>query len=132
MAEGTFLLNLVTPERTLFSGQVRELVATGLLGEFGVLPGHANMLAELAMGRLLYRDSSGEKALVAEGGFAEVTGERVTILLDSGAYVEELDKGSLQEEVGGLEGNALPEEDEGFEDWKKKLEWKRFCIEQVK
>jgi len=132
MAEGTFLLNLVTPERTLFSGPVQELVATGVQGEFGVLPGHANMLAELAMGRLLYRDSSGEKALVAEGGFAEVTGERVTILLDRGAYLNELDKADLQEEIAELEGNALAEEEEGFKEWRKKIDWKRFCFEQAK
>ena len=67
MAE-TFILDLVTPERTLFSGSVQELVAPGVLGEFGVLPGHANMLAELTAGRLVYRDESGEKLMAAAGG----------------------------------------------------------------
>ena len=55
----TFLLDLVTPERTFFSGPVKELVAPGSLGEFGVLPGHANMLSELTAGRLLYKDYVG-------------------------------------------------------------------------
>ena len=91
----TFLLDLVTPERTLFSGPVQELVAPGLLGEFGVLPGHANMLAELTTGRLVYRDESGEKLMVAAGGFAEVTGERVTVLLDDAVYAEDLDRAAL-------------------------------------
>ena len=55
MAE-TFLLDLVTPDRAFFSGRVKELVAPGELGEFGILPGHAAMLAGLRPGRLIYRD----------------------------------------------------------------------------
>ncbi len=127
----TFLLDLVTPERTFFSGQVQEIVAPGIQGEFGVLPGHASMLAGLATGRLLYRDSSGEMALVASGGFAEVTGEKVTMLLDEAAYVEELDAAALGEEIAQLEAQALESEDPGFEEWQKQLEWKQFCREQA-
>lgn len=132
MAGDTFLLDLVTPERTFFSGPVQELVAPGMLGEFGVLPGHANMLAELTSGRLQYRDASGEKDMVAAGGFAEVTGEKVTVLLDDAAYVEELDAVGLDEEIASLEAEAPSEEDAGFEGWQKRIEWKRYCREQIK
>jgi F-type H+-transporting ATPase subunit epsilon len=125
----TFILDLVTPERTLFSGSVEELVAPGLLGEFGVLPGHANMLAELTAGRLVYRDGSGEKLMVASGGFAEVTGERVTVLLDGAVYAEDLDSGSIAKEIEELETQALEPEDEGYADWQDQLRWKRACSE---
>ncbi len=125
----TFLLDLVTPERTLFSGAVQELVAPGLLGEFGVLPGHANMLAELTAGRLIYRDGSGEKLMAAAGGFAEVTGERVTVLLDDAVYAEDLDAASLGREIEELEAAAPQPEDEGYVAWQERLRWKTACKE---
>ncbi len=128
MAE-TFLLDLVTPERTVFSGPVQELVAPGVLGEFGVLPGHANMLAELTSGRLIYRDQSGEKLMAAAGGFAEVTGEKVTVLLDDAAYAEDLDSSSLGKEIEELEATALQPGDEGYADWQEQLRWKKTCSE---
>ena len=125
----TFFLDLVTPERTLFSGSVQELVAPGVLGEFGVLPGHANMLAELTAGRMIYRDESGEKLMAAAGGFAEVTGERVTVLLDDAAYATDLDPASLGKEIEELEAQALQADDEGYADWQEQLRWKMACRE---
>ena len=131
MAE-TFLLNLVTPERSFFSGQVQELVAPGSMGEFGVLPGHAAMLAGLKAGRLIYRDGQRETTLLAGGGFAEVTGERVTVLLDDAISVEDLDTAALDAEIAQLEEEAVQPEEEGYEEWLKRLEWKRLCREQAK
>jgi len=125
----TFFLDLVTPERTLFSGSVQELVAPGVLGEFGVLPGHANMLAELTAGRMIYRDENGEKLMAAAGGFAEVTGERVTVLLDDAAYAEDLDPAALGKEIEELEAQALQPDDEGYADWQDQLRWKAACNE---
>ena len=125
----TFLLDLVTPERTLFSGSVQELVAPGVLGEFGVLPGHANMLAELTAGRLTYRDDRGEQLMAAAGGFAEVTGERVTVLLDNAVYADDLDPAALGKEIEELEAAAPQPEDEGYADWQESLRWKIACKE---
>jgi F-type H+-transporting ATPase subunit epsilon len=124
-----FFLDLVTPERTLFSGAVRELVAPGVLGEFGVLPGHANMLAELTAGRLIYRDDAGEKRMAAAGGFAEVTGEKVTVLLEDAAHAEDLDRTSLNMEIEQLEAKDLKPDDEGYADWQDQLRWKKACVE---
>ena len=131
MAE-TFLLNLVTPEQSFFSGQVQELVAPGSLGEFGVLPGHAGMLAGLKAGRLIYRDDQGETTLLAGGGFAEVTGDRVTVLLDDAVLVEDLDTAALDAEIARLEEAAPEPGEDGYEENRKLLEWKQFCREQAK
>ncbi len=127
----TFHLDLVTPEKTLFSGPVQELVAPGVMGEFGVLPGHADMLAELTAGRLLYRDEGGENLMVAAGGFAEVTPERVTVLLDDAARPEELDLEALQKEIAALEAEEPSPEEEGYQEWRKRLQWKTLCREAV-
>lgn len=128
----TFLLDLVTPERPLFSGPVIELVAPGALGEFGVLPGHANLLAELIAGRLRYRTESGERVLAASGGLAEVTGKRVTVLLDAAAYAEELDRDALQTEIERLEAESLQPDNERYAEWQKALCWKRACLDLAK
>lgn len=131
MAE-TFLLNLVTPERSFFSGQVRELVAPGAEGEFGVLPGHAAMLSGLKAGRLIYRDGQKETTLLAGGGFAEVTGERVTVLLDDATRAEDLDAAALDQEIARLREEAVEPGAEGYEAWCRRLEWKQFCREQAR
>lgn len=128
----TFLLDLVTPERSLFSGPVLELVAPGALGEFGVLPGHANLLSELRAGRLRYRTEGGEQTLAAAGGFAEVTAEKVTVLLDDAVYVDELDREALQREIERLEAEAPDPSDEKFPAWEKTLSWKKTCLEVAK
>lgn len=125
----TFHLDLVTPMQTVFSGAVQELVAPGTLGEFGVLPGHAAMLAELDVGRLVYRQGSEEKVLAAAGGFAEVTGEKVTVLLDRAARREELDAATLDEEIRELEAAAPEAGDPAHAEWAQGLKWKRLCRE---
>lgn len=128
----TFLLDLVTPERSLFSGPVVELVAPGAMGEFGVLPGHAHLLSELKAGRLRYRTEGGERTLAAAGGFVEVTAEKVTVLLDDAAYADELDRDTVQREIERLEAEALDPSDERFPVWEKTLSWKKTCLEVAK
>ena len=76
-------LDIVTPERKVFSDEVDEVVAPGLLGEFGVLPGHTTLLAELGTGPLTYTKGGETKTLQVTGGFAEVRDDHVMILADS-------------------------------------------------
>ena len=52
---GTFLLEVVTPEKLLLSQQVDQVIAPGSEGEFGVLPGHCHFLTTLRIGELHYR-----------------------------------------------------------------------------
>ncbi len=131
MAE-TFLLDLVTPDRAFFSGRVKELVAPGELGEFGILPGHAAMLAGLRPGRLIYRDGQKETTLLAGGGFVEVSGEKVTVLLDDAVRPADLDAAALDAEIARLEEEALRPEQDGYDTWRKRLDWKRVCREHAR
>lgn len=75
-------LEVVTPEKLVVKAEVDEVVAPGLLGEFGVLPGHTTFLAELGTGRLAYTANGQPKTLEISGGFAEVRENHVTILAD--------------------------------------------------
>lgn len=76
-------LEIVSPEKPLVSTEVDEVIAPGLLGEFGVLPGHTTLLSELGEGHLVYIQGGQSKTLEVSGGFAEVCGNRMTVMVDS-------------------------------------------------
>lgn len=85
------LLEVVTPDRLLLSKEVDVVVATSVEGEFGVLAGHAPLLAALAIGEMRYRDGNALEYAAVSGGFCEVTGEKVTILAESAELAREID-----------------------------------------
>lgn len=88
----TFPLELVTPERVLFSEQVQAVRAPGVNGSFGVLAHHAPMLTELTTGLIKLTLASGIEAFIATtGGFMEVSRQKVIILADSAEMSEEID-----------------------------------------
>ena len=90
MAE-TFLLEIITPVRRLFSKEVTSVQATGVLGEFGVLAGHTQFTTILKPGTLTYK-SGGQTTHIAVGkGYAEVNSERTLLLVDMAETVEEID-----------------------------------------
>jgi F-type H+-transporting ATPase subunit epsilon len=86
------LFELATPTRMLVSVDVDEVVAPGVEGYFGVLPGHAAFLTNLAPGDVMYRSGQSEHHLAVLGGFAEVTAERVMILAENAELPEEIDR----------------------------------------
>jgi F-type H+-transporting ATPase subunit epsilon len=86
------LFELATPTRMLVSVEVDEVVAPGVEGYFGVLPGHAAFLTNLAPGDVMYRSGQSEHHLAVLGGFAEVTAERVMILAENAERPEEIDR----------------------------------------
>lgn len=68
------------------------MVAPGVEGYFGVLPGHAPFLTSLKSGEVAYRVGGVEHYLAVSGGFAEVRGERVILLADNAERPEEIDR----------------------------------------
>ena len=91
------LLEIATPTRQLVSAEVDEVVAPGEEGYFGVLPGHAPMLATLGCGVVTYRQGREEHHLAVLGGFAEVRGDRVIILAEHAERPGEIDRGRAEE-----------------------------------
>ncbi|MDO9541916.1 MAG: hypothetical protein Q7J98_06290 [Kiritimatiellia bacterium] len=77
-----FNAEILTPQKTFFSGQAEELVLKGALGYFGILAGHAPLVARLAPGKLTLVKDGKESAYQAGSGFVQVVKERVSILLD--------------------------------------------------
>ncbi len=87
-----FPLELVTPERMLFSEEISELRAPGIDGSFGILANHAPLLTELATGLIKIKLANGTESFIAtSGGFLEVSNNKVTILADSAQLADEID-----------------------------------------
>jgi len=84
-------LDVVTPDKQLVSEMVDIVVATGSEGEFGVLPGHIPFLATLLPGELHYRQGNIVTYLAVSGGFAEVSGDKVTILAEAAELARDID-----------------------------------------
>ncbi len=92
MPEPQIRFELATPTRLLVSKEVEEVVAPGVEGYFGVLPGHTPFLASLQSGEVAYRVGRAEQYLAVSGGFAEVRGDRVIILAERAERPEEIDR----------------------------------------
>ena len=85
-------LEITTPMRLVVAEQVDEVVAPGIEGYFGVLPGHAPFLTTLGTGIVTYRIGRDEHQLAVSGGFAEVRNDKVIILADTAERPEEIDR----------------------------------------
>ena len=90
MAE-TIKLDLVTPEKLIVSDDFDMVTATSVLGEFGVLPGHAPFLTLLKPGIVVARRGSDELVFATQSGIAEVEPDRVIILTEKAAAVKDID-----------------------------------------
>ncbi len=82
---------IVTAERLVYSDDVDIVIAPGVEGQLGILPGHAPLMTMLQPGELLVRKSGEEVAMFVSGGFLEVMGNRVTVLADVAERAEEID-----------------------------------------
>ncbi|MCC5872519.1 MAG: F0F1 ATP synthase subunit epsilon [Gammaproteobacteria bacterium] len=89
----TIHCDVVSAEKELFSGRVTMVVATGTLGELGILPGHAPLLTGIMPGpvRLLF-DNGTEETIFASGGYLEVQPGIVTVLADTATRADDLDE----------------------------------------
>jgi F-type H+-transporting ATPase subunit epsilon len=79
----TFQLEIVTPEKKVVDTAAEEVQIPGKNGYLGVLPGHAPLITELAVGEITFREHSAEQRLAVAWGFAEVLPNKVTILAES-------------------------------------------------
>ena len=90
MAE-KLLFEVVTPDRKLLSAEADVVVLPGVEGQFGVLAGHVPFLSALDVGEMYYRDGGKTEYLSVSGGFAEVTGKKVTIVAEAAEMGREID-----------------------------------------
>ena len=109
-------LEFVTPERALVTDEVDEVELPGETGYFGVLPGHAPLLAALTVGEMWYRKGNERKFAFIAGGFAEVVGDRVSILAPVAERAEDIDTARAEAAKRRAEGRlGKPVTDVDFE-----------------
>jgi len=91
---------LVSPERLLISKAVDMVVVPGTEGDFGVLPDHAPLISSVRPGVIaVFEGGQVTDRIFVAGGFAEVTGERCTVLAEQAMPLAELDRGRIEAEI---------------------------------
>ncbi|MGZ8321878.1 MAG: F0F1 ATP synthase subunit epsilon [Rhodoplanes sp.] len=100
----TFHFELVSPERLMFSGEVTQVDVPGEEGDFGVLAGHAPMVATIRPGVLtIHSDQTAPVMIVVRGGFAEVSASGVTVLAQEVVPVDEIEPDTIQQAIKDAE-----------------------------
>ena len=110
----TLKLEIVTPSAVVYSEDVSLVALPGRQGDMGIYPNHVPLMTKVAAGEVeVTRD--GQKELLAVGdGFAEVTGDRVSILTDMAALEADIDEAKAEEALKAaedrLKGESLSDE----------------------
>lgn len=99
MAAKALQFDLVTPERLLFSATVDMVMIPGAEGDFGVLAGHAPLVSLIRPGAILvYEDEQVVDRFFIAGGFAEVGGNRCTVLAEQSVRLSEVNAEEVRKE----------------------------------
>jgi F-type H+-transporting ATPase subunit epsilon len=94
---------LVSPERLLVSEPVDMVVVPGSEGDFGVLPGHAPFISTVRPGVIeVYEGNTITERIFVAGGFAEVTGERCTVLAEEAAPLNDVNRAQVEADLRRL------------------------------
>ena len=96
MADSTFKLSVVSPERLVLSEEVEEAQVPGKNGCLGILPGHAPLMTELDIGELSYRQGDRTGYLAVTWGYCEVLSNQVIVLAECADRAEEVDRERAQ------------------------------------
>ncbi len=93
----TFQLEIVTPEKMVVRDTAEEMQIPGKDGYLGILPGHAPLVTELAVGEISYRNGGSTHHLAVAWGFAEVLPDKVTVLAEIAERAQDIDVRRAQE-----------------------------------
>jgi F-type H+-transporting ATPase subunit epsilon len=104
---------LVSPERLLVSEPVEMVVVPGTEGDFGVLPGHAPLVSTVRPGVIaVFEGNKVTQRIFVAGGFAEVTGERCTVLAEQAMPVADIDRAAAEDEIRNARDDLAEAKDE--------------------
>jgi F-type H+-transporting ATPase subunit epsilon len=111
----TFHFDLVSPEKLAFSGEVDQVDIPGVEGDFGVLAGHAPVVAAIRPGILTVTAGSSHVKIIVLGGLAEVSEKGLTVLADVATSLEELDRARFAATISEMEENLKEKEGSEFD-----------------
>jgi F-type H+-transporting ATPase subunit epsilon len=106
----TFHFDLVSPEKLAFSGEVDQVDIPGMEGDFGVLSGHAPVVAAIRPGTLTVITGGTREKIIVLGGLAEVSDNRLTVLADVATSMQDLDRAEFADRISAMEEKLAEKE----------------------
>ena len=106
----TFHFDLVSPEKLAFSGEVDQVDVPGIEGDFGVLAGHAPVVAAIRPGILTVTTGATHQKIIVLGGLAEVSDTGLTVLADVATSIQELDRAKFADTISEMEAKLAQKE----------------------
>jgi len=106
----TFHFDLVSPEKLAFSGDVDQVDIPGVEGDFGVLAGHAPVVAAIRPGILTVITGGTKQKIIVLGGLAEVSDKGLTVLADVATSLEELDRAEFADTIADMQAKLSEKE----------------------
>lgn len=106
----TFHFDLVSPEKLAFSGEVDQVDVPGAEGDFGVLAGHAPIVAAIRPGILTITTGDTHQKIIVLGGLAEMSEKGLTVLADVATSTAELDRAQFAETITEMEAKLAEKE----------------------
>jgi F-type H+-transporting ATPase subunit epsilon len=106
----TFHFDLVSPEKLAFSGQVDQVDVPGIEGDFGVLAGHAPVVAAIRPGILTVTSGGTHQKIIVLGGLAEVSDKGLTVLADVATEMRDVDKAAFADQIAAMEEKLAEKE----------------------
>jgi F-type H+-transporting ATPase subunit epsilon len=106
----TFHFDLVSPEKLAFSGEVDQVDIPGAEGDFGVLAGHAPVVATVRPGILTVTAGGTKQKIIVTGGLAEVSEKGLTLLADVATSIEEVDRQAFSSQIAEMEAKLSEKE----------------------
>jgi F-type H+-transporting ATPase subunit epsilon len=106
----TFHFDLVSPEKLAFSGEVDQVDVPGVEGDFGVLAGHAPVVAAVRPGILTITSGGTHQKMIVLGGLAEMSEKGLTVLADVATSIQDLDRARFAETIAAMEEKLAEKE----------------------
>ena len=106
----TFHFDLVSPEKLAFSGEVDQVDVPGVEGDFGVLAGHAPVVAAIRPGILTVTSDGTHQKIIVLGGLAAVSDNGLTVLADVATSMQELDRAKFADKIAEMEEKLAEKE----------------------
>ncbi len=132
-------LTITTPRGYLVQTEVEEIVAPGVLGEFGVLPGHIPFMSVLKPGVLSYRGKDGLKCLAVGDGILQVArvsqgenqSDKIEVLVNRGEHGKDIDREAAQRELGASEAELAKSKAESMAELRPLQDRRAWAAAQV-
>jgi F-type H+-transporting ATPase subunit epsilon len=111
----TFHFDLVSPEKIAFSGEVEQVDIPGVEGDFGVMAGHAPLVATVRPGIMTVTVGGKHEKIIVLGGLAEISDKGLTVLADTATSLADLDRELFAQQIAEMEEGLKEEEGDALD-----------------